>query len=76
VWEPLPLNLDGFVLEESTLISSRVLPYVRMLVSVLEGKAISRKQLIGALRTRIRQRSIRRLSRREYVLHYLHQHPP
>ena len=74
--QPLPLNLDGYLLEERTLVSSRVLPYVRMLVSVLEGEAISRKQLIGALRTRIRQRSIRRLSRREYVLHYLHQHPP
>jgi hypothetical protein len=70
------LNLDGLVLEESTLVSSRVLPYVRMLVSVLEGEAISREQLIAALRTRIRQRSIGRLPRREYVLHYLHQHPP
>jgi len=74
--EELPLNLDGFVLEESTLASSRVLPYVRMLVSVLEGKAISREELIAALRTRIRRRSIGRVSRREYVLHYLHQHPP
>jgi len=76
VWEPLPLNLDGLVLEESTLASSRVLPYVRMLVSVLEGEAISHEQLIAALRTRIRQRSIGRLPPREYVLHYLHQHPP
>jgi hypothetical protein len=76
IGEEHTLNLDGLVLEESTLVSSRVLPYVRMLVSVLEGEAISREQLIAALRTRIRQRSIGRLSRREYVLHYLHQHPP
>jgi len=75
-WEPLRLNLDGFVLEESTLMKSRILPYVRMVVSVLEGRKISRKQLVLALRTRIRQRSIGRLSRREYVLDYLNRHPP
>ena len=75
-WEQLTLNLDGFALEESTLVNSRVLPYVRMVVSVLEGRTISREELIAALRTRIRQRSIGRLSRREYVLHYLNQHPP
>ena len=74
--QPLRLHLDGFVLEESTLVNSRVLPYVRMLVSVLEGRAISREQLLAALRTRMRQRSIGRLSGREYVLHYLNQHPP
>jgi hypothetical protein len=75
-WEPLRLNLDGFVLDESTLMKSRILPYVRMVVSVLEGRKISRKQLVLALRTRIRQRSIGRLSRREYVLDYLNRHPP
>ena len=75
-WEQLTLNLDGFALEESTLVNSRVLPYVRMVVSVLEGRTISREELIAALRTRIRQRSIGRLPRREYVLHYLNQHPP
>lgn len=74
--EELPLNADGFVLDESTLVSSRVLPYVRMVVSLLEGEAIRHEQLIAALRTRIRQRSIGRMSRREYVLHYLQQHPP
>jgi hypothetical protein len=72
----LRLNLDGFVLDESTLVNSRVLPYVRMVVSVLEGRTIGREQLLVALRKRIRQRSIGRLSRREYVLHYLQQHPP
>jgi hypothetical protein len=76
MWEPLTLDLDGFVLEESTLVNSRVLPYVRMVVSVLEGRRISRKQLMLTLRTRIRQRSIGRLSRREYVVRFLNQHPP
>jgi len=76
LWEPLTLNLDGFVLDESTLVNSRVLPYVRMVVSLLEGEVISGEELISALRTRIRQRSFDRLPQREYVLSFLHQHPP
>jgi hypothetical protein len=74
--EHLTLNPEGFVLDESTLVNSRILPYVRMLVNVLEGRTISHEELIATLRQRLRQRSIGRLSRREYVLHYLNQHPP
>jgi len=74
--EHLTLNPEGFVLDESTLVNSRILPYVRMLVSVLEGRTISHEELITTLRQRIRQRSLGRLSRREYILHYLNQHPP
>ena len=74
--EHLTLNPEGFVLDESTLVNSRILPYVRMLVSVLEGRTISHEELIATLRKRIRQRSLGRLSRREYILHYLNQHPP
>ena len=72
----LTLNLEGFVLDESTLADSRILPYVRMLVSILEGRTISREELLATLRRGIRQRSIGRLARREYVLDYLNQHPP
>lgn len=74
--EHLTLNPEGFVLDESTLVNSRILPYVRMLVSVLEGRTVSHEELITTLRQRIRQRSLGRLSRREYILHYLNQHPP
>ncbi len=76
IGEHLTLNPEGFVLDESTLVNSRILPYVRMLVNVLEGRTISHEELIATLRQRLRQRSIGRLSRREYVLHYLNQHPP
>jgi len=72
----LTLHLDGFVLDEPTLVNSRILPYVRMVASVLEGRTISREELIAALRNSMRQRSIGRLPRREYVLRYLNQHPP
>ena len=74
--ESLTLNLDGFVLDESTLVNSRILPYVQMVVSLLEGRTIHRKELIATLRGSLRQRSIHRLPRRAYVLRYLQQHPP
>jgi hypothetical protein len=76
LWEPFTLSLDGLVLEESTLVNSPVLPYVRMLASLLEGRTIRREQLIAALCNSLRQRSIGRLPPREYVLRYLNQHPP
>ena len=72
----LTLHLDGFVLDEPTLVNSRILPYVRMVASVLEGRTISREELIAALRKGMRQRSIVRSPHREYVLRYLNQHPP
>ena len=76
ILEHLTLHLDGFVLDEPTLVNSRILPYVRMVVSVLERRTISRDELIAALRKSIRQRSMGRSLRREYVLRYLNQHPP
>jgi hypothetical protein len=76
ILEHVTWKLDGFVLDESTLFNSRILPYVRMVVSVLERKMISREELLAALRKSMRQRSIDRLPRREYVLRYLNQHPP
>ena len=74
--ENLTLNLDGFLLDESTLVNSRILPYVRMVASVLERRTISREELLAALRTSMRQRSMARAPGREYVLRYLNQHPP
>jgi hypothetical protein len=76
ILEHLTLNLDGFVLDERTLVNSRILPYVRMVASVLERRTISREELIAALLRSMRQRSIARAARREYVLRYLNQHPP
>jgi hypothetical protein len=76
MWEHLTLHLEGFVLDEPTLVNSRVLPYVQMVASVLEGRTIRREELIAALRNSMRQRSIGRLPHREYVLRYLNQHPP
>jgi hypothetical protein len=76
ILEKLTLHLDGFVLDESTLANSRILPYVRMVASVLEGITISHAELLTALRRSLRQRSIGRSPRREYVLRYLNGYPP
>ena len=76
ILEQLTLNLDGSVLDARALVNSRILPYVGMVASVLERRTISREELIAALLRSMRQRSIARAPRREYVLRYLNQHPP
>jgi hypothetical protein len=70
------LLLEGLLLDESTLLNSRILPYVVMVTSIIEGRTIGRDELVTALRKRMRQRSIGSQARREYVLRYLNQHPP
>lgn len=76
IWEQLTLHLDGFVLDEPTLLNSRLLSYLAMVTSLLERRPIGREELLDLLRSSLRQRSINRLARREYVLRYLQQHPP
>jgi hypothetical protein len=72
----LELPLEGLVLDESALRNSAVLPYARMVAILILQQTISREELLARLRRRMRQHSIGRLSRREYVLHFLNQHPP
>jgi hypothetical protein len=67
---------EGLLLDEPTLRNSRVLLYVLMVASVIEGRTIHRDELLAALRKTMRQRSIGGRSRREYVLRFLNQHPP
>ena len=70
------LTLDGFTLDEATLAGSSMLPYLAMVATVIEGRTIGSDELLGLLLRSMRQRSFDRLSRREYVLHLLNQHPP
>ena len=74
--EDAALPLEGLLLDERTLVNSRILPYALMVASVIEHRTISRDELIAAMRKSMRQRSIGRRPRREYVLRYLNQHPP
>ena len=70
------LQLEGVVLRVARLSRSPMLPYVVLLVRLIEGLAVSPRQLVERLRRALRQRSIAFRSRRDYVLAFLHQHPP
>lgn len=70
------LELQGVVLEESTVLASPLLPYVRLLVSLVEGVAFSRQAIVDLLLRTMRQHSLSRRTRVDYVLAFLHQHPP
>ena len=70
------LILDGFTLDEATLVSSPLLPYLAMVASLIERRAIDREELLQALLRSMRQRSFDRLPRREYVLRFLDRPPP
>jgi hypothetical protein len=74
--EVVKLPLDGFTLEEATLVNSPLLPYVAMVASLLEGRRITPAGILDILRKYLRQRSFDSLPRREYVLRFLNQHPP
>jgi hypothetical protein len=70
------LRLGAVVLHEASLLTSRMLPYVRMVVSLIEGIEFSCAEVVSLLRRAMRQHSIARRTRSEYVLRFLHEHPP
>ena len=72
----MTLTVEGFVFDEPTLVKSSMLSYLAMVTSLIERRTIGREELLNLLRRSMRQRSIGRLPRREYVLRYLQQHPP
>lgn len=70
------LRLEDVVLRTASLASSPILPYARKLVRLIEGLDVSLPELVELLRQALRQRSIASRSRRDYVLAFLHEHPP
>ena len=70
------LRLGAMVVHEASLLKSRMLPYVRMLVSLIEGIEFSHSEVFSLLRQALRQHSIAKRTRSEYVLRFLHEHPP
>ena len=73
---PAELQLEDQVLGETTLRTSSMLPYVEMLVGLVEGIQLRRGALLKLLFLSLRQHSIAYRSRTDYVLRFLHQHPP
>lgn len=78
--EPLPitekLRLEDVVLDAESVRNSPTLPYVRMLVNLIEGLRLSVEELVERLLQALRQHSIAYRSRADYVLRFLHEHPP
>lgn len=78
--EPLPvkeeLRLEEVVLDAESVRNSPMLPYVRMLVNLIEGIRLRCEQLVELLIQALRQHSIAFQRRIDYVLRFLHQHPP
>lgn len=73
---PLELSLESCVLDEDTLVTSSVLPYLRMVASLILRRTISCEELLTRLRRHMRQHSIGRHYRGGYVLPYVNKHPP
>jgi hypothetical protein len=74
--EKVELCLEGSVLDEPTLTNSPLLPYVRTVVKLIAGVQLAGQQLVALLLQALRQHSIASRRRADYVLNYLHQHPP
>jgi hypothetical protein len=72
----IELDLEGVILDESSVVNSPMLPYIRTLIWIIDGIRLSHVEVAAWLREVLRQRSIACRSRREYVLRFLHQHPP
>lgn len=72
----IELQLEGVVLREANLLRSPMLPYVRMVVSLIEGIQVSCQEVVSLLWQAMRQHSIAHRRRTDYVLGFLHQHPP
>ena len=70
------LRVAGVMLDEARLVRSPVLPYIRMVASLIEGRHSGLAELIQALRNAVRQHKLARRRRVDYVLQCLNQHPP
>jgi hypothetical protein len=70
------LELEGVVLRESSLAKSPMLPYVQLCIHLIEGVELTCREVADLLCQSMRQRSMAKRTRREYVLSFLHQHPP
>jgi hypothetical protein len=70
------LVLEAVRLNEASVKNSPMLSYLQIVASVIEGRTIGRDELIQALLTTMRQRSLNTRPRTTYVLDYLNRHPP
>ena len=70
------VRFDGVVLDEASVTNSPLLPYVRMMVSLIDGVRLNCRELVGLLLQAQRQHRFAFWSKIDYVLRFLHEHPP
>ena len=70
------LRLEGVVLNEASVANSRMLPYVRMVVGLIEGIAFTCREVVELLRLATRQHSIGASGRSPYAWCFPSQRPP
>ncbi|MDD5719956.1 MAG: hypothetical protein PHQ53_09755 [Candidatus Krumholzibacteria bacterium] len=73
---PIELRLEGITLDESSLATAPMLPYVRMVVSLIEGVELRCDEVLRLLRQAMRQHSIGARKKIDYALDFLNKHPP
>jgi hypothetical protein len=73
---PGELRLEETMVDESSLAKSPMLPYVRMIVSLIEGVELSCGEVLCLLRRAMRQHSISARRRIDYILGFVTEHPP
>jgi hypothetical protein len=64
------------MLRASRLSMSPLLAYARLLVRLIDGIELHPREFLELLREGMRQRRFAFRNRRDYVLAFLHQHPP
>lgn len=72
----VPRQGEEVVLDESSLVNSPMLSYVRLIVSLIEGVEFSRREVLGLLRQALRQHRIGAGGGNDYLLSFRHLHPP
>jgi hypothetical protein len=70
------LRLEEVVLDAESVRNSPMLPYLRTLLYLIEGIQLRGEELVELLIEALRQHSIVFRRRADYVLRFLHQHPP
>ena len=75
--QPMPAADKRPELEEpAPHFNATLVAYVRTVVSLIEGRAVSREEIVRMLFRVVRQQRMARERRRDYVLRYLNERPP
>jgi len=73
---PVAARLEGVLLDEASLPHSPMVPYVRMVVSLIEGREFTCQEVVQRLRRTLRQHRIGAREQNGYLRGFLHEHPP